>query len=140
MEQKTRRDEGASSSRARVSVRKRRHTSAQINAEAQNEIDEALASQKTPRKKVTSVKRSAAVQQPVKKGMKGTQSSTAQAVRKNANAKLKVIPLGGLDVIGRNMTVFECGQDMIIDDAGLMFPDDDHPGIDLILPDYTYVL
>ena len=140
MEQKTRRDEGASSSRARVSVRKRRHTSAQINAEAQNEIDEALASQKTPRKKVTSVKRSAAAQQPVKKGMKGTQSSTAQAVRKNANAKLKVIPLGGLDVIGRNMTVFECGQDMIIDDAGLMFPDDDHPGIDLILPDYTYVL
>ena len=73
MEQKTRRDEGASSSRARVSVRKRRHASAQINAEAQNEIDEALASQKTPRKKVTSVKRSAAVQQPVKKGMKGTQ-------------------------------------------------------------------
>lgn len=55
-------------------------------------------------------------------------------------AKLKVIPLGGLDAIGKNMTVFECKGDMIIDDAGLMFPDDDHPGIDLILPDYTYVL
>lgn len=38
------------------------------------------------------------------------------------------------------MTVIECGDDMILDDAGLMFPDDDHPGIDLILPDYTYVL
>ncbi len=57
-----------------------------------------------------------------------------------SSAELKVIPLGGLDAIGKNMTVFECGNDMIIDDAGLMFPDDDHPGIDLILPDYTYVL
>lgn len=56
------------------------------------------------------------------------------------NAKLKIIPLGGLDAIGKNMTVFECKGDMVIDDAGLMFPDDNHPGVDLILPDYTYVL
>ena len=79
MEQKTKRDEGASSSRARVSIRKRREASAQINAEAQNEIDEALAPQKTARKKVASVKRSSANQQPVRKGMKGAQSSSAQA-------------------------------------------------------------
>ena len=60
--------------------------------------------------------------------------------RKDPTAKLKIIPLGGLDAIGKNMTAFECGNDMILDDAGLMFPEDDHPGIDLILPDYTYVL
>ena len=59
---------------------------------------------------------------------------------KDPNAKLRIIPLGGLDAIGKNMTAFECGGDMILDDAGLMFPDDDHPGVDLILPDYTYVL
>ncbi|MBQ9041957.1 MAG: ribonuclease J [Eggerthellaceae bacterium] len=59
---------------------------------------------------------------------------------KKQGAQLKVIPLGGLDAIGKNMTVFECGNDIVLDDAGLMFPDDDHPGIDLILPDYTYVL
>ena len=53
---------------------------------------------------------------------------------------LKIIPLGGLDAIGKNMTVFECKGDMVLDDAGLMFPDDNHPGVDLILPDYTYVL
>ena len=53
---------------------------------------------------------------------------------------LRIIPLGGLDGIGKNMTVIECGDDMILDDAGLMFPDDNHPGVDLILPDYTYVL
>ena len=58
----------------------------------------------------------------------------------DASATLRIIPLGGLDAIGKNMTVFECKDDMVIDDAGIMFPDDDHPGIDLILPDYTYVL
>jgi len=54
--------------------------------------------------------------------------------------RLRVIPLGGLDGIGKNMTVLELGNDMIVIDAGLMFPDDDHPGIDLILPDYSYII
>ncbi len=53
---------------------------------------------------------------------------------------LKIIPLGGLDGIGKNMTVFEYGNDMVLVDAGLMFPDDEQLGIDLVLPDYTYVL
>ena len=60
--------------------------------------------------------------------------------KKDPSATLKIIPLGGLDAIGKNMTAFECKGDMILDDAGLMFPDDNHPGVDLILPDYTYVL
>ena len=76
-------------------------------------------------------------QEPQKsKRKRGSASNKQQTV----DAELKVIPLGGLDAIGKNMTVFECGNDMVLDDAGLMFPDDDHPGIDLILPDYTYVL
>ncbi|HEY3318685.1 MAG TPA: ribonuclease J [Coriobacteriia bacterium] len=54
--------------------------------------------------------------------------------------RLRVIPLGGLDEIGKNMTVVEYGNDMIVIDAGLMFPDDDLPGVDLVLPDYGYVL
>ena len=53
---------------------------------------------------------------------------------------LKIIPLGGLDGIGKNMTVLEYGSNMLLVDAGLMFPDDEQPGIDLVLPDYTYVL
>ena len=63
-----------------------------------------------------------------------------ESPKKDKQAKLKIIPLGGLDAIGKNMTVFECKGDMVLDDAGLMFPDDNHPGVDLILPDYTYVL
>ncbi len=59
---------------------------------------------------------------------------------KRSFPKLRIIPLGGLDGIGKNMTVFECGNDMVLVDAGMMFPDDDYPGIDLLIPDYTYVL
>ncbi|MGB4592318.1 MAG: ribonuclease J [Coriobacteriia bacterium] len=54
--------------------------------------------------------------------------------------RLRIIPLGGLDEIGKNMTVVEYGNDMVVIDAGLMFPDEDSPGVDLILPDYSYVL
>ena len=54
--------------------------------------------------------------------------------------RLRVIPLGGLDEIGKNMTVFEYGGDMGVVDAGIMFPDEDLPGIDLVLPDYTYIV
>jgi len=59
---------------------------------------------------------------------------------KTKTNRLRIIPLGGLDEIGKNMTVVEFGGDMILVDAGIMFPDDDHPGVDLILPDYSYVV
>ncbi|MGN1089453.1 MAG: ribonuclease J [Huintestinicola sp.] len=52
---------------------------------------------------------------------------------------LKIIPLGGLNEIGKNMTVFEYGNDMFIVDCGLAFPDSDMPGVDLVIPDFTYV-
>ena len=52
---------------------------------------------------------------------------------------LKVIPLGGLGEIGKNMTAFECGEDIIVVDMGSMFPKDDMPGVDLVIPDITYL-
>jgi len=54
--------------------------------------------------------------------------------------KLKIIPLGGLNEIGKNMTVYEYGGDMIIVDAGMGFPDDDMYGIDVVIPDFTYLI
>ncbi len=54
--------------------------------------------------------------------------------------KLKIIPLGGLHEIGKNITVFEYGNDMIAVDCGLSFPEDDMLGVDLVIPDITYIL
>lgn len=53
--------------------------------------------------------------------------------------KLKVIPLGGLEEIGKNMTAFEYGENIIVVDCGLAFPEDEMLGIDLVIPDVTYL-
>ena len=54
-------------------------------------------------------------------------------------SKLKIIPLGGLGEIGKNMTAFEYGNDIIVVDCGMGFPDEDMYGIDVVLPDITYL-
>ena len=54
--------------------------------------------------------------------------------------KLKIIPLGGLNEIGKNMTVFECGGEIIVVDSGMAFPDDTMLGVDCVIPDMTYLI
>lgn len=54
--------------------------------------------------------------------------------------KLKIIPLGGLNEIGKNLTVYEFGKDIIIVDIGMGFPDDDMYGIDVVIPDISYLI
>lgn len=53
--------------------------------------------------------------------------------------KLKIIPLGGLDEIGKNLTAFEYGNEIIMIDCGMAFPDDDMPGVDMVINDITYL-
>ena len=73
-----------------------------------------------------------------------TQKTDAEPEQKNSrekkNERVKIIPFGGLGAIGNNLTVFEYKDDIIIVDAGLMFPDDEMPGIDYLIPDFSYII
>lgn len=60
-------------------------------------------------------------------------------MKKESNSKLKIIPLGGLEQIGMNITAFEYEDSIIVVDCGLSFPEDDMYGIDLVIPDVTYL-
>lgn len=87
---------------------------------------------KTPKPKtVTNIQQDKAVDAP-----KPKRTRTSREVRKTP---VRIIPLGGLNEIGKNMTVFECSNDMFILDCGLAFPDADMPGVDIVVPDFTYV-
>ncbi len=78
------------------------------------------------------VKRQAAKQsQPAKKPAKKPAERRRQPVR--------IIPLGGLGEVGKNITLYECGNDAFLVDCGMMFPDESMLGVDSVLPDYTYL-
>src|SRR3974377_2110676 len=57
-----------------------------------------------------------------------------------SHKKLRIVPLGGLGEVGKNMMVYEYGEDILIVDTGLMFPENDMLGIDYIIPDFQYLL
>ena len=56
-----------------------------------------------------------------------------------SKSKLKIIPLGGIDEIGKNITAMECDGDLIVIDCGSTFPKEDMLGIDLVIPDISYL-
>ncbi len=89
-----------------------------------------------------------AKKQPAKKAAAPAPAAAPQPNRSTRRGKkadgtrrppLKIISLGGLGEIGKNLTVFETEQDIIVADCGSAFPDDDLPGVDLVIPDFTYL-
>lgn len=70
---------------------------------------------------------------------KDTYGSFSFGIKKDISAKVKIIPLGGLNEIGKNITAIECDDDIIVIDCGFGFPDEDMLGIDLVIPDFTYL-
>lgn len=77
--------------------------------------------------------------------MKNTENRAAAPAKKAKEPRVirktpvRLIPLGGLNEIGKNMTLYECGQDMFLVDCGLAFPDADMLGVDLVIPDFSYL-
>ncbi len=82
----------------------------------------------------------AATKAPTTAEGKKTRNRRGQKKESPEKTPVRIIPLGGLGEIGKNMTVIEYKNDMIIIDCGLAFPDDDMPGIDLVIPDFSYVV
>jgi len=73
-----------------------------------------------------------------KKNNKGTRGEKPK--KQVPEIPIKIIPLGGLGEIGKNMTLYEYKNDMLLVDCGMSFPDEETPGIDIVIPDFTYIL
>ena len=71
--------------------------------------------------------------------MTGTEIIGGITLKRNHNGKLKIIPLGGLEQIGMNITAFEYEDSIVVVDCGLSFPENDMLGIDLVIPDVSYL-
>ncbi len=69
-----------------------------------------------------------------------TRKSLANKENKKNTLPLRIIPLGGLNEIGKNITLYEYGNDMLLVDCGMSFPDEDLPGVDIVIPDFTYII
>ena len=118
-----------------------------VNKSAQNKT------RRTYNKKGTAdggkaMKNTSAVKNAAKGRSDGAKTQAAphnrQGTRRYGNRQsakpLKIIPLGGLGEIGKNITLYEYDGDMFLSDCGMSFPDEEMPGIDIVIPDFTYVL
>ncbi len=93
--------------------------------------------QNKPKKNTTGKKQT--VKNTNKSNKTKTQQNKKNKAPKKAEIGVKIAFLGGLNEVGKNMTLYECGDDMILVDCGLAFPEPDMLGVDLVIPDFTYV-
>lgn len=110
-----------------ASVRAKKQPSASKSA-VQNVVSGGMTH---PKKKTNNPKRES--------GRPDTSSARKNVSRKPA-LPLRIIPLGGLGEIGKNITLYEYDGDMILVDCGMSFPDEETPGIDIVIPDFSYIL
>lgn len=85
-------------------------------------------------------KTSAAKNKSASKKRSGSNSQKRNTAHQTPAKPVKIIPLGGLGEVGKNITLYEYDGDMLLVDCGMTFPDEDTPGVDIVIPDFTYVL
>lgn len=95
--------------------------------------------------KPNSEKTQKSTNKPTQKKAPAKKQSTSAPKKRTTAAKtptksVKIIPLGGLGEVGKNITLYEYDGDMLLVDCGMTFPDEDTPGVDSVIPDFTYVL
>lgn len=105
-----------------------------------NEVKRASKPKQTSKPKPKTKKNTVGKKQTVKNTNKTkTQQNKKSKAPKKPEIGVKIAFLGGLNEVGKNMTLYECGDDMILVDCGLAFPEPDMLGVDLVIPDFTYV-
>ncbi len=107
------------------------------NVKKQPAQKKASAKKEAPKKEVP--KKEAKKKDPEKSSWSWSKKKRGRPSAASKNPPLKIIPLGGLGEIGKNMTVYEYENEMIIVDCGMAFPDEEMLGIDLVIPDFTYL-
>ncbi len=121
------------------SLQRKSHIKKDKISEKDGDVNHKVARTRNTKARTTKSKTQSNMQLPVKKEgqeILQTRNISEEIFKKS---KLKIIPLGGLHEIGKNITVFEYADEIIVVDCGLSFPEDDMLGVDLVIPDITYL-
>ena len=123
----------------------KKQTNSAAKKAVQNLVSGSNKSTQTKQSKPKTAKNSKPANKPAQKKTTSQKQQGSAPKKRNTTTKkptipVKIIPLGGLGEVGKNITLYEYDGDMLIVDCGMTFPDEDTPGIDSVIPDFTYIL
>jgi len=115
------------------------HSEEETSAKKAAKTKKSSAVKKAPKKETAKNEAAKKVTSEEKKGWSWNKKKRGRPTSASKNPPLKIIPLGGLGEIGKNLTVYEYENEIIIVDCGMAFPDEEMLGIDLVIPDFSYL-